>query len=170
MKPSPLFAFALFLLAGCAGARNDWPTVSFGEDLKAFNAEAAAGGVTLAPLPSLSEAELAGIETPERYLAALSSDFSGLKGRLQVRLEAFRAAEAAFTAAAGEVGDLKLGAELALSNLSLTVEELPAIRARAALARDALQGAAEPARLMAEAETLELAFRALLNEARLPLG
>jgi hypothetical protein len=159
----------LLLLAACAGARRDWPTVSFGTDLKTFDAEAAAKGVALAPLPTLSTAEREGIEAPETYLAALAADFSDLKTRLQKRLDAFRAAEAAFAAAEGTPEDLKLGAELELSTLSLTVEELPAVRARAALAAAAGDGMPEAGQLAREAGDLELAFRSIIADAKLPL-
>lgn len=168
MPRNLLFIAIALLLPACAGARSDWPTVSFGNDLKAFDAEAAGNGVVLAPLPILSAAEREGIGTPEPYFAKLAADFSDLKERLQKRLAAFRAAEAAFAASQGAADDLKLGAELELSNLSLTVAELPAIRARAALARDAAPQSAGPAGLITEAEALEAAFRALINGARLP--
>jgi len=168
MKHAHLLVASLLVLAACAGPRRDWPTVSFADDLKAFNAETAAGAAVLAPLPTLSAAEREGIETPERYLATLAADFADLKERLKTRLDAFRAAEAAFAAAEGAAEDLKLGAELELSNLSLTVEELPAIRARALLAGEAAKEPAPRANLLEEAEALEFAFRSLLNDARLP--
>ncbi|HXV73541.1 MAG TPA: hypothetical protein VD713_02300 [Sphingomonadales bacterium] len=159
---------AVFHLASCAGARREWPSVSFSGELKAFELEAAAEGAVVAPLPTLNEAERAGIDTPDLYWATLATDFSDLKRRLGERLDALRAAEAAFAASEGAADDLKLGAELELSNLSLTVEELPAIRARAALLDKASPDSPEPERLAAEAKTLEAAFRALLLEAHLP--
>lgn len=168
MQLTILLIFAMLFLTGCAQDYQGWPTVAFSGDLKDFERTSAAHEAVLAPLPTLSESDRAGIESPELYWQQLIQSFSDLKKRLEDGFNKLRVTERNLAASNRATNDLRLATELQLSSLSLMIEELPIIRARAHLLSQVTSESSQLAVLSKDAESLEITYRALLLQSRLP--
>lgn len=168
MRIAPLVL--VLSLAACTQPRSEWPSLSFGPEIAAT--EAAAGeGVRLAPLPALSQKERRGVSDPAAYLGSLEADFVGLKGDLKARRAELADAFGAFAESARERREEKwLGAQRAVSNLSMAIERIPKIRARAALVSPHLSDPRPAEALAAQARELELALRHQLEEEKRKLS
>lgn len=163
-----LLVIFLLSLTGCATRGHDWPTVAFSSDLRNFDHTSTIQEIVLAPLPTLSEIDREGIESPELYWQKLNEGFLDLKRRLEEGLNKLKKTETKLATSGGATNDLRLATELELSNLSLMIEELPIIRARAALLGQVTSKTPSLEALVSDAESLEITYRSLLLHSRLP--
>jgi len=155
-------------LAGCAVPEGEnWPTVSFGGEIAAFEAAKTAPYQTaLAPLPTLSEEERAGSDNPQVFLHQLEADYAALAKRMLERKDDYMAARQGLQGIMPErqFHENWLTAQMELSNVSQTTERLKAIRARIMLLGEPL---VEEARvLLQKAEALELENRIFVRDER----
>lgn len=157
-------------LAACSEPRSAWPGLDFGPEIAAIEA-AEDEGAKLAPLPALSQEARHGLDEPGAYLARLEADFTALKADLKDRRAELADAFGAFAASARERREEKwLGAQRAISNLSMMIEGIPKIRARAALVAPELTHPRPAEALAAEAGELELSLRRQLEEEKRKLA
>jgi len=136
--------------------------VSFGDDINAI--DAAIDGptsVTLAPLPGLTQDELAGSENPQTYFAGIRDSFFSLKGSLADRRADYNAARAEVSNRRSQ--DVWLTAQMELSNISQATEAIKTIRAQLALVAGDVP---DTAGFITAAEALELESREFIFDER----
>lgn len=170
MKILSILKISVFCLgiSACASSEN-WPTVSFGDDISATNsAIGQKPEVSLAPLPALSDEDTKGSENPAAYMNAINADYRDLVAKLNNRFQDYSKARQLMTSDTGEdFAKDWLTAQMELSNISQNTEDLTKMRARVSALGDPLP---EDARvLLARLEAQELQNRLFIREEKLEL-
>jgi hypothetical protein len=163
-----IFGLALGLSACATAGDNDWPTVSFGHDIAATNAAIEqTPEVALAPLPTLTSEDTAGLENPTSYLNAIGQDYRDLASNLEARFQDYSRARQSLSQSGDDMRAQNwLTAQMELSNISQYTEDLTKLRARMA----ALDPLPESGRvLLARMEAQELQNRLFVREEKTEL-
>ncbi len=164
--------FTIFLslaISACA-APEEWPTVSFGNDISATNDGLDARlEVSLAPLPSLLPEDTLRVENTAAYMNTINADYRTLLTNINKRFEDYSRARKSMTVETGEdFAESWLGAQMELSNISQYTEDLTKMRARITALGNPLPEAARV--LLARIEAQELQNRLFIREEKLELA
>ena len=156
-------------ISACA-APEEWPTVSFGNDISATNDGLDARlEVSLAPLPSLLPEDTLGVENTAAYMKTINADYRTLVTNINRRFEDYSKARKSMTVDTGEdFAESWLGAQMELSNISQYTEDLTKMRARITALGNPLPEAARV--LLARIEAQELQNRLFIREEKLELA
>jgi hypothetical protein len=167
---STLKISVLCLTLGACAAPDEWPTVSFGNDITATNqAIAARPEVSLAPLPGLLPEDTRGVDDPALYMRSINADYRALVTKLSDRFQDYSKARKSMTVDTGEAfAESWLGAQMELSNISQYTEDLTKMRARITALGDPLPEGARV--LLARIEAQELQNRLFIREEKLELA
>lgn len=168
-KLSTLKIFVVGLALSACAAPDEWPTVSFGDEISATNeAIVQKPEVDLAPLPSLLAQDTRGSENPSLYINNITADYRELVTKLNDRFQDYSRARKAMITSAGEAFTKDwLTAQMELSNISQNTEDLTRLRARISVLGDPLP---EHSRvLLKRLEAQELQNRLFIREEKLEL-
>ena len=162
--------FLLSALSGCAAGNEKWPSISFGPEIKAIEAaHAGEGSATLAPLPALSSEQGKGGESPEAFFEKVRLGFIDLLDELDEAKKIYLKEKDRFANASEKKPADWLGAQMALSNVSQLVEEIPVIRAQISSLSSTIDDL-PTASLLADAAEVELEVRKFLRAEKAYLG